>query len=118
MNRELKIFACDHRSIDEKRDWPYPFERLGTGFVNNCSLKDIDGESICTQRTNKFFSEYTAIWWLWKHLKEVEITRYIGFVHYRRFFTVARPNYGLFPINLQPLDLNVEIIKRFIPNED
>jgi hypothetical protein len=42
----IKIFACDHRNLNGKK-WIYPFIRIGTGFNNDCTIKDIDGETIC-----------------------------------------------------------------------
>jgi hypothetical protein len=93
----IKIFACDHRNLNGKK-WNYPFIRIGTGFNNDCDIKDIDGETICDQKNNKFLSEYTSIWWIWKHLNKLNNPKYIGFTHYRRFFTTATPNYGVFPL--------------------
>lgn len=84
----LKTFACDHRNLQKRGVvWKFPFERIGTGFDNDCKLKDIVGDSICTDETNKFLSEYTAIWWMWKHYADIGNPDYVGFIHYRRFFT-------------------------------
>lgn len=93
----LKIFACDHRNLHGKT-WKYDAIRIGTGFNNDCELKDINGETICTLENDKLLSEYTAIWWIWKHISELDNPDYIGFCHYRRFFTLCKPNYGVFPI--------------------
>ena len=93
----IEVFACDHRYLGNE-PWLFDVTRLGTGFSNDCKLKDTDGESICTPENNKLMSEYTAIWWIWKHIKELGDPDYVGFCHYRRFFTLHRPNYGAFPI--------------------
>lgn len=95
--KSIKCFAVDHRSIDG--GWPYPYIRLGTGFTNNCALKDTVGESICTERFNSFLGEWTAMWWLWKHLPDFGKTDFVGMTQYRRYFTSLAPNYGVFPIH-------------------
>lgn len=95
--KAIKCFAVDHRSIDS--EWPYPYIRLGTGFTDNCALKDTVGESICTERFNSFLGEWTAMWWLWKHLPDFGKTDFVGMTQYRRFFTALKPNYGVFPIH-------------------
>ena len=100
-SNSIRVFACDHRYLGSK-PWLYDAVRLGTGFSNDCKLKDIDGETICTPENDKLMSEYTAIWWLWKHIKELGDPDYVGFCHYRRFFTAAGPNYGVFPIHSVP----------------
>ena len=101
MSSSIRVFACDHRCLGSK-PWLYDAVRLGTGFSNDCKLKDTDGETICTPENDKLMSEYTAIWWLWKHIKELGDPDYVGFCHYRRFFTAADPNYGVFPIHSVP----------------
>lgn len=95
--KSIKCFAVDHRSTNGI--WPFPYIRLGTGFTNDCVLKDTVGESICTERFDSFLSEWTAIWWVWKHLSDFGKTDYVGMAHYRRFFTTLKPNYGVFPIH-------------------
>ena len=117
MMKELRVFACDHRCLGN-RSWQYPFERIGTGFTNDCKLKDIDEPSICNEKTNKFFSEYTAIWWLWKHLKQIEVSDFIGFVHYRRFFTTAKPNFGAYPLFVVKKEMTSTEIKHIVPDEN
>lgn len=112
---ELRVFACDHRSLNGKL-WKYPFERLGTGFSNDCVLKDIVEPTICNEHTNRFFSEYTAIWWLWKHLPELHVSKFIGFLHYRRFFTIAKPNFGKYPLLVVNADPSPDIIRQIVPD--
>lgn len=104
----IKCFAVDHRSIGS--EWPYPYIRLGTGFTNDCALRDTIGESICTERFNSFLGEWTAMWWLWKHLTDFGKTDYVGMTQYRRFFTSQKPNYGPFPIRLHQGDPTKEVI--------
>lgn len=102
----IEVFACDHRYLGNE-PWLFDATRLGTGFSNDCKLKDTDGESICTPENNKLMSEYTAIWWIWKHIKELGDPDYVGFCHYRRFFTLHRPNYGAFPICCIPAEMEM-----------
>ena len=104
----IKCFAVDHRSIGS--EWPYPYIRLGTGFTNDCALKDTVGESICTERFNSFLGEWTAMWWVWKHLQDFGKTDYVGLTQYRRFFTKQKPNYGPFPIRIHRGDVTKEVI--------
>ena len=50
----------------------------------NVKFDDI-GENI--SKHNKLLNENTSIYWFWKHLNEFEPISYIGFNHYRRFFS-------------------------------
>ena len=50
------------------------------------SLVDDAGENI--SRLNLYLNEVTALFWLWKHTRQ----SHVGFVHYRRFFTVDGQN--------------------------
>ena len=48
---------------------------------------DDSGENI--SRLNPYLNEITALYWLWKHTRQ----NFIGFVHYRRFFTADGENF-------------------------
>ena len=48
---------------------------------------DDTGDNI--SRLNPYLNEITALYWLWKHTRH----NLIGFVHYRRFFTVDGENF-------------------------
>ena len=114
--KSIKCFAVDHRSIDV--NWPYPYIRVGTGFINNCALKDTVEESICTERFNSFLGEWTAMWWIWKHLSDFGKTDYVGMTQYRRFFTTLKPNYGAFPIAISRGDPSKEILDSILTPEE
>lgn len=114
--KSIKCFAVDHRSIGLK--WPYPYIRVGTGFINNCVLKDTIEESICTERFNSFLGEWTAMWWIWKHLSDFGKTDYVGMTQYRRFFTTLKPNYGAFPIAISRGDPSKEILDSILTPEE
>jgi len=51
------------------------------------SLVDDAGDNI--SRLNLYLNEITALYWLWKHTRQ----DFIGFVHYRRFFTTDEKNF-------------------------
>lgn len=112
--KTIQIFACDHRKID---NWKFPFIRLGTGFNNNASIKDITGESICTKENDILYGEGTAIWWLWKHLADFGKLDYIGFCHYRRFLSITKPNFGIYPITLVDDNMKDNIIEKILSPE-
>lgn len=115
--KSIKCFAVDHRSIDLK--WPYPYIRVGTGFTNNCALKDTTGaQTICTERFNSFLGEWTAMWWVWKHLSDFGKTDYVGMTQYRRFFTTLKPNYGVFPIAMSRGEPSKEILDSILTPEE
>lgn len=90
----IQVFACDHQTVDI---WKLPFIRIGTGYHNNSAIKDNIEENIL-QNYDQLLSEGTSIWWLWKHLPDFGNPDYVGFCHYRRFFTLLKPNFGAFPI--------------------
>lgn len=115
--KSIKCFAVDHRSIGLK--WPYPYIRVGTGFTNNCALKDTTGaQTICTERFNSFLGEWTAMWWIWKHLSDFGKTDYVGMTQYRRFFTTLKPNYGVFPIAMFRGEPSKEILDSILTPEE
>ena len=107
--KSIKCFSVDHRDLSQSAKWPFSWIRLGTGFTNDCAIKDTVQPSICTERFNAFLGEWTAIWWVYAHLSDFGSTDYIGIANYRRFFTKAKPNYGIFPIfnYVGPLDQRI-----------
>jgi len=85
MNDVIQIFACDHRKL--QKPWDIPFIRIGTGYNHDAAVKDSEGENIL--KWDLELSEGTAMWWLYKHIAEFGDPSYVGFCHYRRFFSVA-----------------------------
>lgn len=86
-----KIFVVCH-------DPSQAYERFSAPYVPICVgdkkeefpswfLRDDEGENIADK--NAVFNEMTAIYWVYKHLKEAGNPDIIGFVHYRRFFAFA-----------------------------
>lgn len=114
--KSIKCFAVDHRSLESK--WPYPWIRVGTGFTTDCAIKDTVGSTICTERFNTFLGEWTAMWWVWKHLSDFGGADYVGMTHYRRFFTTLASNYGPFPIMAAGGEPSAEVIDSILTPEE
>lgn len=88
---KLKILVCTHKSS--------PFLRYGTPYLpihggkanaKDLEIRDGDGNLIQADdegdnisELNPSYCEYTALYWGWKNLKDVE---YVGLCHYRRYF--------------------------------
>lgn len=103
--KTIKCFAIDHRNTNGK--WNFSWTRVGTGFYTDAVLKDTTGETICTERFNSFLGEWTAMWWIWKNLKDLGNPDFVGMTQYRRYFTSCKPNFGPFPIaNYESAKLN------------
>ena len=61
---------------------------LGSKNFQKGWIRDNSGENISTK--NKNYAECTFHYWLWKnHLKNIE-TKWIGFCHYRKFWTTEK----------------------------
>ena len=115
--KSIKCFAVDHRNLGKEK-WPFPWIRLGTGFDNDCAIKDTVEPSICTERFNAFLSEWTAIWWVYAHLSDFGSADYVGIATYRRLFTKAAPNYGVFPIFNYSGPLSQQVIDSILTPEE
>lgn len=85
MNDTIQIFACDHRKLS--KPWNIPFIRVGTGYNHDAAVKDSEGDNIL--KWDLELSEGTAMWWVYKHIAEFGDPSYVGFCHYRRFFSLA-----------------------------
>ena len=80
----IKVFAIDHR---KNISWKLPFTRLGKYKDSDAVINDGLGNSISKHELP--FAENDGIYWAWKNQKELGKIDYIGFCHYRRFFTIA-----------------------------
>lgn len=85
LNDTIQIFACDHRKLS--KPWNIPFVRVGTGYGHDAVVKDSEGENIL--KWDLELSEGTALWWIYRHIAEFGDPAYVGFCHYRRFFSAA-----------------------------
>lgn len=79
----IKKFACDYRDTDE--EWKLPYIRIGNSHSN--AAVNI-GSGILNNKYAPKLSELDQIWWVWKHLSEFGNPDFVGFCHYRRFFSV------------------------------
>ncbi len=84
-NKDLTIFSVFHK------DYPQPncdfIKPIQVGKALNTEdlgfLKDDVGDNISAK--NPTYCELTAIYWIWKHLDQIE-SNFIGLSHYRRYF--------------------------------
>lgn len=80
----VDIFVCAHKKYDSKVTNPvYKTLSLGdnTELVGDDILRDDSGDNI--SHMNKFFSELTGYYWVWKNYQTKD---WVGFCHYRRYF--------------------------------
>lgn len=83
--KDTKIFVATHKKIQKpsKLDDSYSYILCGKGIGN-----DFDGVEYSDDKDqnisdkNKYYSELTGLYWIWKNFKE---TKNIGLMHYRRF---------------------------------
>lgn len=82
-NPKIKILVCTHKEAPCLHDDVYMPIQVGRDEVDyDLGFQtDLDGINIGNKHFS--YSEYTAQYWAWKNLKEIDI---IGFCHYRRYF--------------------------------
>ncbi len=83
---KLKIFIALHKTCKTYQDSFYIPIHVGRQISQQKKdlvgiLGDDTGDNISNK--NKSYCEITALYWIWKNVKDVE---YIGLAHYRRFF--------------------------------
>jgi len=77
----MKILVVTHNNEYNKNDIHLPIH-VGVSKVDNIyGFRDDIKYNIADK--NRFYSELTAQYWMWKNLK----TDYMGLCHYRRYFT-------------------------------
>lgn len=77
-NRTFAVWLTYH---DEKLIKEYSLKEDDTIKLIKGNNTDVEGENI--NHLNKFYSELTTLYWVWKNNKRSE---YVGFCHYRRLF--------------------------------
>lgn len=84
----IKVLIATHKNYWFHNDSIY--SPLFCGQKSDKYLTDSIGTNISNK--NKFFCEFTAIYWAWKNLKE----DYIGLCHYRRYFGKTKNKKDIF----------------------
>lgn len=78
-----KIFVVSHKDFKIPRDKLYePIQVGNNANIDGCKYRDNSGDNI--SKKNPHYCELTAVYWLWKNLKNTEN---IGICHYRRYFS-------------------------------
>lgn len=85
--KKLQILVVAHKEDSHTRnESPYTAIQVGCSLrpdLNLGYLKDNVGDNISEKNAN--WSEFTALYWAWKNIKNVE---YLGICHYRRYFDI------------------------------
>lgn len=82
-NSKTKIIVATHKKYKMPNDTYYMPMHVGKeGKESIGFMGDDTGDNISNK--NPYYSELTAIYWMWKNLKN----DYVGIVHYRRYFTI------------------------------
>ena len=80
------IYVITHKNIPLEIKKPHELFYVGGSDVGLGRLNEISGYSIASK--NKQFCELTAHYWVWKNIiPTLHPNDYIGFCHYRRYFT-------------------------------
>lgn len=82
--KKYKIYVCYHKKAKIFKNDIFQPIHCGTDLSNISipnTIKDNEGENI--SKKNKNYCELTALYWIWKNVKDVD---YIGLAHYRRLF--------------------------------
>lgn len=85
-NSSISIFAADHR---KDVVWNLPYIRLGN-FQSDCAL-NIKSDPVVAP-FQLLLSEGAQMWWVRRHLDDFKNPTYVGFQHYRRFFSLKLKN--------------------------
>lgn len=98
----IQVFATDFKRRD---DWHLPFIRIGTTPGCNAALHvgRADGSF---EQYGLPVSEFNTIWHVAEHLNDFGRPDYVGFCHYRRFFT-TKVDHGILPIKTELVDPSV-----------
>ena len=92
------------------KDLGYTPVGLGEKFFNQDWFSDKSGQNISEK--NKYYSEYTFHYWLWKNYLDQIDDKWIGFCQYKKFWSLKTYKTGDVNIN----SLNNQVLKK-IPEE-
>ncbi|NLY01566.1 MAG: DUF4422 domain-containing protein [Rhodopirellula sp.] len=83
----IKIYVAHHKPYYQYCDDIFQPIQVGKAIhsIDLGILSDDTGDNI--SRKNRWYSELTAHYWAWKNVTELD---YVGFCHYRRYFSVDR----------------------------
>lgn len=85
MTKRIKLMIACHKKVDVPHDPLYLPVQVGAVGKDSIGFqRDDEGENISSK--NPLYCELTGMYWCWKNL-DVD---YIGFVHYRRYFTMKK----------------------------
>ncbi len=88
-NRKLFCFGIHDEVLNNIKKLNYIPVGLGENTVSEGWLKDNSGDNI--SHKNKFYSELTFYYWLWKNkFHEISQNEWIGFCQYRRHWKKNR----------------------------
>lgn len=78
-----RFYIVSHKNFAFPKDSHYIPIFVGPNNIqyHSNSVNDKEGDNIADKNPN--YCELTALYWIWKNVKNVD---YIGFVHYRRYF--------------------------------
>lgn len=78
----MSMYVISHKLVKCPNLDGYHLLQVGAkGKEHYCSISDDVGDNISEK--NPLFCELTGLYWIWKNV----VDKYIGIVHYRRFFT-------------------------------
>lgn len=88
IDQKLKIFIACHKKCEVPGDPIYLPLHVGAEGKDDIGFtKDNTGDNISAE--NPRFCELTGLYWVWKNLD----CKYLGLVHYRRYFTMKSRSY-------------------------
>ena len=86
MNENIDIFILSHKDFEPSVSDPiYKVMNLATEHTNGSNLLTYSDNTLDNISDMNFtYNEYTGIYWLWKNY---QVKDYIGFNHYRRYYS-------------------------------
>lgn len=110
---DIKILVAAHKKYKMPKDNMYlPIQVGAEGKPSFGFQRDDVGENISS--ANPRMCELTAVYWAWKNLN----ADYIGLVHYRRYFTIAKKIKQLKTKDKFPMILSKEEAEKILKQYD
>ena len=109
-----KIFVVTH--VKPKNKLSKGYDYIGVGNTNlDLSYHDNTGESI--SHLNPFFSELTAIYWIWKNY-DCSPDDFVGIMHYRRLLVDGWiPSLTKTPARIESIEEILEVKDLIVPEK-